>query len=293
MTWTDEELMREVDRFERELEAANLLPNSVRSYVDYARRFLRWRVGDYRPRGAVGPERARTRKPVTAKDLRRDVTAYEHDLRAAGRQPAAVHTYVDHAARFIRWLDGNFTTQGPVRARARVSTPASGRMAAGTVRQRSRTPADLTWAWEGAVQESLVSWLVSTGWTIERAANTKSGEHGIDILASRGSARLAVEVKGYPQATYARGERAGQPKRWHPAAQARTYFGTAIHAALIMRDALPGTQIALALPDVPSYRAMIEQVRVSLAELGVRVLLVRADGSISEPNASVLLVPDA
>src|SRR5207247_4417832 len=112
-TWSHADLVDAVGRLERELEEARLLPNSIRSYVDYSRRFVRWRNGDYRPRDAVGPERRPQVIPATVADLKRDLAGYEDELRAAGRQPAAVRTYVDHAARFIRWLDGRFVTGGP------------------------------------------------------------------------------------------------------------------------------------------------------------------------------------
>ena len=50
-TWTVADLRRELERFERELRAANLSENSVRTYVDRSRTFLRWLEGDYRPHG--------------------------------------------------------------------------------------------------------------------------------------------------------------------------------------------------------------------------------------------------
>src|SRR5436853_622682 len=54
MAWTSGELEAALSRFEDELEAADLKAITIRSYVTYARRFLRWRDGLYRPRGAVG-----------------------------------------------------------------------------------------------------------------------------------------------------------------------------------------------------------------------------------------------
>jgi hypothetical protein len=132
------------------------------------------------------------------------------------------------------------------------------------------------------VQAALVAWLTGGGWTIDHEADTKAGDHGVDILASRNGERLAVEVKGFPQATYARGARAGEAKRWHPGAQARTYFGTGLHAAIIQRDRTANVRVALALPDVQTYRNLFDQVRSALRDLGIRGLLVREDGSVSE-----------
>jgi Holliday junction resolvase len=127
-----------------------------------------------------------------------------------------------------------------------------------------------------------VAWLEGEGWTVLHQADTTAGDHGVDIVARRGPERLAIEVKGYPQATYARGEHAGELKRWHPGAQARTYFGTGLHAAIIQRDRAAGGQVVLALPDVKTYRTLLDQVRSSLRDLGIRAFLVAQDGSVYE-----------
>lgn len=53
-SWTTAELDRELDRFEAELRAAGLAENSVRTYVDRSRYFVRWLAGDYAPRMRPG-----------------------------------------------------------------------------------------------------------------------------------------------------------------------------------------------------------------------------------------------
>lgn len=280
MDWSESELWEALKRFLRELADAELLPLTLRSYEDYIGRFLRWREGDYRPRGAVGPGPKRRLGRATTESLRSDHGAYEDDLRRGGLQPAAIATYVGHPARFIAWLEGRFKTAGPhQRARASGLAPVLGDQ---PPRRTAVAISDLVWAWEGNVQAAVVAWLVADGWTVDRQADAKLGDHGVDIEARRGSERLAVEVKGFPQATYARGARAGEPKRWHPGAQARTYFGTGLHAALIQRDRSAETQVALAVPDVPTYRKLFDQVRSALRDLGIRGLLVKEDGSVSE-----------
>lgn len=279
MQWTSEELFESLKRYERECEATGLQPITVQSYASYARYFLRWRIGDYRPRSAVGPARAPTRGPASIQDLVADHGAYGAELRAAGLQPKALQTYLAGSDQFVRWLDGRFAPGVRLPgARPRSTNAPSIRPAP----VPAAAPVAQGWTWEGSIQVAVVSWLEAAGWTIEKVADTTSGEHGPDIVASTGSRRLAVEVKGYPQPTYARGARAGEPKKWHPAAQARTYFGTAIHVALIMRDSLADTEVAIALPDVPGYRSLLEQVHASLAELRVRVFLVSANGSVRE-----------
>lgn len=49
-SWTTAELASELDRFEAELREAGLAENSVRTYVDRSRYFVRWLAGDYAPR---------------------------------------------------------------------------------------------------------------------------------------------------------------------------------------------------------------------------------------------------
>jgi hypothetical protein len=87
-------------------------PNAVASYVDYARRFLRWRVGDYRPRDASGPTRTPPPGPVATTELAIDARAYADDVAAAGRHEATIDTYFRHAMFFVRWLTGDFEPGG-------------------------------------------------------------------------------------------------------------------------------------------------------------------------------------
>lgn len=108
MAWTNDQLFEALNRYEQECEDAGLRPNSVHSYVDYSRRFLRWRVGDYRPRNACGPSRGPSASVATTADLTADLKAYELELRSARLQPQAVHTYLIHSDQFVRWLDGRF-----------------------------------------------------------------------------------------------------------------------------------------------------------------------------------------
>lgn len=43
------ELHDQLDRFERELRSADLAENTIRTYVDRSRYFVRWLDGDYSP----------------------------------------------------------------------------------------------------------------------------------------------------------------------------------------------------------------------------------------------------
>jgi hypothetical protein len=106
--WTNAELLEALKRYEHECEASGLAPLSVDSYVRYSQMFLRWRIGDYRPLNAVGPQHQPSREASSIEDLVADHRAYEADLRAARLRPKAVHTYLIHSDQFIRWLHGEF-----------------------------------------------------------------------------------------------------------------------------------------------------------------------------------------
>jgi hypothetical protein len=110
--WGQDELLAALGRYEQSCLDAGMRPNAVASYVDYARRFLRWRVGDYRPRDASGPTRTPPPGPVATTELAIDARAYADDVAAAGRHEATIDTYFRHAMFFVRWLTGDFEPGG-------------------------------------------------------------------------------------------------------------------------------------------------------------------------------------
>jgi hypothetical protein len=98
-------------------------PNAVHSYWDYARRFLDWRAGIYRPRGARGEGRPVPDEPVSADELERQAAAYAAAIDSAGRRHSTVDTYARHALFFVRWLRDEFHPGGRLRAPARPRYP--------------------------------------------------------------------------------------------------------------------------------------------------------------------------
>ena len=82
--------------------------NAVRSYWDYARRFLAWRKGEYRPRDTDSSGRPVPAAAATTADLRTQAETYARTVEAAGRAQATVDTYRRHAMFFVRWLEGEF-----------------------------------------------------------------------------------------------------------------------------------------------------------------------------------------
>jgi len=138
------------------------------------------------------------------------------------------------------------------------------------------------WYWEGNVQASLARFLLAEGWTIESAADTTSQQRGIDLIATKETRRLAVEVKGYPETVYARGERAGQPKPTAPTNQARHWFAQALFTAVLTGSSDQGAELALAFPDVPRFQKLIARSEWALRRLAIFVFLVDETGHVEE-----------
>lgn len=107
-TWDDATLREALREYEAVCREAQMRRNAWRSYVDYARRFLAWREGDYQPRGSSSHDRPVPRTVVATFDLRGQARQYADEVQAAGREQPTVDTYFRHAMFFIRWLEGDF-----------------------------------------------------------------------------------------------------------------------------------------------------------------------------------------
>jgi hypothetical protein len=104
-----------LDRYHQQLSDGPYSPYTVGSYLDYARRFLSWRAGDYAPRGMPMPPSRPV--PPGRRDmpgLRSDLQQYEVILTAGGRRPGAIRTYIDNASRFVDWLEGSYIPKANV-----------------------------------------------------------------------------------------------------------------------------------------------------------------------------------
>jgi predicted nucleic acid-binding protein len=111
-TWSDDELLVALADYEEACRQAGMRPNAIHSYWDYARRFLAWRTGEYRPRGATGQGRPVPTDRVMAAELAGQARAYAEVIQGAGRELPTVETYYRHAMFFVRWLTGDFQPGG-------------------------------------------------------------------------------------------------------------------------------------------------------------------------------------
>ncbi len=284
MGWNQDELTRALRRYDLWLSARDLSPKTIHSHGYYAGLFVRWLYGEYAPRGRYARhEPVGSTRALSTDDLSAERQGYREYLTANGLIPGAVHTYVQGAGLFLKWLRAGAE---PAQEPHRDAAPEEPRVPKPRSRTMSSVGSDVVlsdgWPGEAPVQSAVVAWLVSQGWSIVRVAQTSSREHGVDVVARRNGKELGVEVKGYPADTYSTGERAGQPRKYHPASQARTYFGDALLAVLTMRDETPTSEVALALPDVQGYRGLVEKVAQALLTLRIRVLFVGRDGVVRD-----------
>lgn len=113
--WSDAELFAELARYEQACHDAGMQPNAIHSYWDYARRFLAWRTGDYRPRGSSASGRPVPVDRVDVETLTAQLDVYATALARAGLQTVTIDTYVRHADFFVRWLAGAFRPGGRLR----------------------------------------------------------------------------------------------------------------------------------------------------------------------------------
>jgi hypothetical protein len=66
--------------------------------------------------GPVAPERraiAAGGHRYSPRELRAELSRFEHQLRAAGLKETSVTTYVDRTGRFLKWLEGDYQPRGP------------------------------------------------------------------------------------------------------------------------------------------------------------------------------------
>lgn len=186
--------------------------------------------------------------------------------------------YTSHTAR--RHLAAlGFEVRGTIDARGGPRT--GGRYEAGGAPSEAAAGSDETWHTEANVQAAVVAWLVAQGWQILSVADTATREHGVDIVARRGTERAGVEVKGYPSVNYADPARAHETKRTQPSTQAGHWYAQAVLAAMRLRGRQPDTSSVIALPDFSRYRTLYSETAGSLAASGIEVWWVESNGEVS------------
>lgn len=240
-----DDLAHHLELYQLDLRRNKLQDTAINTYLTQARMFLKWAKRMERSRPATVPEH---------------LEAYSADVRSRGLAPLTVHSYIQYAGMFCRWLDGGY--------RPGQHSPSI----------RDGETEDDSWLSEQQTQARLVEWLRGEGWEITGEA--VGHQHGVDVTAVRDKLTMDIEVKGHPQNMLIAGENKGQARSFHPAAQARTYFANALHAALTTAHKYPTHLVAIALPAVDRFRNMATNTRGPLEHIGVGVYLVAKEGEV-------------
>ena len=146
------------------------------------------------------------------------------------------------------------------------------------------------WYWEGNVQAALARYLKCEGWELHSVADTESKAPGIDVLATKASRWLAIEVKGFPNTTYDHGPKRGLPKPTQPTNQARQWFSHALLGMMLLRHRRADAEIAICFPEFKTYHSLVERTRLSFELLGFGVYFVSENGAVrlDVPHRSVV-----
>ena len=148
--------------------------------------------------------------------------------------------------------------------------------AAGPEVRAAAAETERPWHWEGNVQSAVVSYLVRGRYTIERVADTAAKEAGKDVAARRDGQPLWVTVKGYPTGT----------ARTSAYTQARHWFKDALFDIIDWRGQDGDADLALALPNFPTYRGLAQRVAWLQPIARFTILWVQEDGTVETQEAA-------
>ncbi len=130
---------------------------------------------------------------------------------------------------------------------------------------------DRPWTWEGNVRVVAQMHLATLGFAVDAAA-TPTPDGAPDLIATQAEGgTLRVAVRGYPPET-------SKSK----SGQARQYFANAMLDAAAWKGEHPADSVAIALPDVITYRSLVALAAWFVQASGAVIYWVRADGGVGE-----------
>ncbi|MCC6958024.1 MAG: hypothetical protein IT316_14585 [Anaerolineales bacterium] len=119
-----------------------------------------------------------------------------------------------------------------------------------TAQPLENSDSTMAWYWEGNVQAQVIRYLVSHNFKIRSAADTKSRQRGVDIVAERDENQVWISVKGYPKRT----------EKTQPSTQAGHWFKDVIFDMLEYRGENQSIKLGVGLPDFPRYRSLAAKI---------------------------------
>lgn len=200
------------------------------------------------------------------------------DRGTLGYRPPLI-TRVQHGVYVRAAAPQALTLSDPARA-GRPTAPAQ--EAPGTSSRASASATQPEWHTEARVQSMVVTHLATHGWQIRSVADTAARTQGTDIVATKGSETVGVEVKGFPSKRYADPRRAFENKPTQPSTQARTWCANALLAALRLASLEQTVTPVMAFPEFVTYRNLYADTKAALDRIRVQMWWVSEDGVITK-----------
>ena len=141
--------------------------------------------------------------------------------------------------------------------------------------------APANWYSEAFISNSVISFLKESGYKIHRESSSRETEK--IITATKFFKKEVIEVKGFPYTPS--GREAVTAKNTH----AKSWFAEALFNSFINFTVIENAEVAMALPNVSRYRAIIEKLYdyFSANDLYFRIYLVNEDGSVEVSNLNL------
>ena len=115
-----------------------------------------------------------------------------------------------------------------------------------------------------------------------KAVDAALKERGPDIIATKSTETLLVEVKGWPALLIADGPRRGQAKKAPANLQAKHWFGDALLTLVIAKTNHPDYLLILGVPDFQRYRDLAKLTQRSFDLLGFEIWFVNEKGIVKK-----------
>lgn len=139
------------------------------------------------------------------------------------------------------------------------------------------------WYSEDFIYDAVISYLKENGYKVQKEAPPKDGAKQERIInASKFFRKEIIEVKGFPHYNHNNAHHTPL-KTTH---QAKNWFSEALVNSFSNFGNFDNAEVAMALPNVSRYRAIIEKLHdyFTINDLFFRIYLVNQDGSVEVSN---------
>jgi hypothetical protein len=154
------------------------------------------------------------------------------------------------------------------------------------------------WYSEQFISDSLINYLKGNGYRIHKDVYTKMPKKPETIItASKFFTKEIIEVKGLPLDVQKGSPQKETPKNTSHVHHTKSWFSEALLNSLMNFGnyyAIDNAEVAMALPNVEKYKAIIEKVQdyFALNNLYFKIYLINQDGSVDVSNLNIKYIKD-